>query len=73
MVALERPRSKGNKSYLEENNQTVVKDYLSGNYKMLEALSNYRMSDLLVFKNWIKLYTRHNELEDLSKGMDRLK
>ncbi|WP_413365196.1 hypothetical protein [Lysinibacillus sp. 3P01SB] len=73
MVALERSRSKGNKSYLEENNQTVVKDYLSGNYKMLEALSNYRISDLLVFKKWLKLYTRHNELEDSGKGMDRLK
>ncbi|WP_016993635.1 helix-turn-helix domain-containing protein [Lysinibacillus boronitolerans] len=67
--ALNRPTK--NKFYAKELKEKAMVDYLSGNYTMLEVLSNYGISDLSVFKNWLKIYTSHSELKDSDKGMSQ--
>lgn len=67
--ALNRPTK--NKFYAKEAKEKAVVDYLSGNYTMLELLSKYGISDLSVFKKWLKIYTSHSELKDSGKGMSQ--
>ena len=67
--ALTRPKK--NKFYSKEVKEKAVVDYLSGNYTMLEVLSKYEISELSVFKKWLKIYTGHSELKDSGKGMSQ--
>lgn len=64
-------RSKKNKVYSKELKQSAVEDYLSGKYSMYDIIAKYGMSSLSVFKNWLKIYTSHSELNDSGKGMSQ--
>lgn len=54
--------------YSKELKSEAVKDYLSGEYSLLEVTRNYKIPSTSTLWRWIKKYNSHRELKDTSKG-----
>lgn len=64
-------RPNKNRVYPEELKRNTVEDYLSGNYSKFNLIAKYGISSVSVFKNWLKFYTSHSELQDSDKAMNK--
>ncbi|WP_139314768.1 helix-turn-helix domain-containing protein, partial [Alkalihalophilus pseudofirmus] len=56
------------KSYTKELKLSAVRDCLSGQCSINEAVKKYEVSSTSVLRKWIKKYNSHSEFKDTAKG-----
>jgi transposase len=56
------------RKYSKELKLSAVKDYLSGEYSLLEVGRKYEIPSTSTLRQWIKKYNSYRELKDTSKG-----
>jgi transposase-like protein len=60
-------KAKGWKHYSKELKLAAIKDYLSGNYSLIEVIRKYEISSGSVLEKWIKNYNGHREFRGTRK------
>lgn len=56
---------KGNRTYSSETKIAAVTDYLRGEKSIRDICKKYKISDTHVFRNWVRMYNAHGDLNSV--------